>query len=411
MALKLKCDFTLLATGQTLSWLGNGFQSVALPVAVVLNGGSASELGLVMASSVAAMLVGTLFGGVWADRLQPSLVMVGSDMIRLIATLGLAVMFSTDHPSLGLLCALTAISSCAGSFFAPAMTALKPMLTTPEKLQSANARLSLLQTSCAVIGPAAGGLVVAAFGAPIGFAVDAASFLASIVTVAFIRARVSRGPADRMLRDLRAGWAEIRRHDWLQAGIFAATGYHIANGIILVLIPIVAVQDLGGASATGAIYAAEGLGGVVGATIALRFKPRRMLLAGWLALLVMPIWALSYVWPAELGAILIGAVVGYAGLTFFSVAWETAIQDHVPHRLLARVASWDMLTSFIAMPIGSALAGPLANALGIKPLFAICAVVLLLASVSPLLVAGSRRLTRPLMATSAHAGLDPLHGS
>jgi len=89
-----------------------------------------------------------------------------------------------------------------------------------------------------------------------------------------------------------------------------------------------------------------------------------------------------------------GAVVGYAGLSFFGVAWETAIQDHVPHRSLGKVASWDQLTSFIAMPVGNALAGPLAQAYGINPVLVACAMVFLVASLAPLFVRGSRNLTR-----------------
>jgi MFS family permease len=95
-----------------------------------------------------------------------------------------------------------------------------------------------------------------------------------------------------------------------------------------------------------------------------------------------------------LAAVLAGAVLGYAGLFYFDVAWETAIQDHVPHRVLARVASWDIVTSFAAMPIGSALAGPLASAFGIRTVLAGCAVILLAAAIVPLLVKGSRTIVR-----------------
>ena len=80
---------------------------------------------------------------------------------------------------------------------------------------------------------------------------------------------------------------------------------------------------------------------MIGAAIAMRFKPVRILRAGWLTLLLMPLWVLAYVWPGVLAAVAVGAVIGYAGLSFFAVAWETAIQDQVPHRVLARVASWD----------------------------------------------------------------------
>jgi MFS family permease len=387
-------DFRLLATGQTLSWVGNGFQTVALAVAVVKAGGGAGDLGLVMASSVVAMLVCSLFGGVWADRLQPQRVMVGSDLVRLAGAVTLAVMFVGHGYHLGLLCAVAAISSGAGSFFSPAMSSLKPLLVPVEQRQRANATLSMLQTGSSVVGPALGGLTVAAFGATAGFAVNAASFLASMAAALLLRVRAERGPHESMLREMGEGWREISKRDWLVGGLFAATAYHVANGVILVLVQVVAIQRLGGASAAGFIAAAEGLGGFIGAGLGLRFRPRHPLRAGWLTLMLMPVWALAYVWPAALVAVMAGAVIGYAGLFFFDVAWETAIQDHVPHRALGRVSSWDYLTSFIAMPIGNALAGPLSGAYGINRVLVACAAVLLLSSVSQFAIPGVRKMTR-----------------
>jgi MFS family permease len=386
-------DFRLLATGMTLSWLGGGFQTVALAVAVVVAGG-AGDLGLVMAGSVVAMLACGLFGGVWADRVQPTRVMVLSDAVRFAATGGMALMFAANAYHLPLLCALAAVSAGAGSFFSPAMTSLKPMLVSADRRQSTNATLSLLQTTCAVIGPAIGGVVVAVYGAPAGFAVNAVSFLASLVAAVLIRARAERAPRTGMLSELGEGWREIRRRDWLLVGVLAATVYHIANGVILVLVQVVAVERLGGANAVGLIASAEGLGGVIGAAIAIRYRPRRLLRAGWFTLLLMPLWAFAYVWPAVLVAVIAGAIIGYAGLSFFGVAWETAIQDHIPHRSLGKVASWDQLTSFIAMPLGNALAGPLASAYGIDPVLVVCGFVLLVSSAAPLAVRGSRELIR-----------------
>jgi MFS family permease len=406
-------DFRLLAIGQSLSWLGNGFQIVALAAAIILSGGGAGDLGIVLASSIVAMLGCTLFGGVWADRVQPQLVMVLSDLVRCLAVTAMAVMFGTDHRSLPLLCVLAAITAGAGAFFSPAMTALKPMLVTLERRQAANATLSLLQTTSSVLGPALGGVTVAAFGATAGFAIDAASFVASMATVAVIRARVQRSPHAGMLHELGEGWSEVRQRDWLLSGVLAATVYHVANGVVLVLTQVVAIRDLGGASALGVIAASQGLGGVVGAAIAIRYKPVRLLRAGWFTLLLMPIWVLSYVWPAALTAVALGAVLGYAGLSFFSVAWETAIQDHVPHRVLARVASWDTLTSFIGMPLGNALAGPLAHLFGTNRVFVGCAAVLFASGLAPLAVTGSRQLVRPAAApppTDDALRLAELHG-
>lgn len=111
-------DFRLLAAGQALSWWGNGFQTIALAAAVVLSGGGAGQLGVVMACSVLAMLACTLFGGVWADRLQPRTVMVAADLIRMVSVAGMAVLFST-----------------------PGMTALIPMVVTPQGRPAAAARM------------------------------------------------------------------------------------------------------------------------------------------------------------------------------------------------------------------------------------------------------------------------------
>ncbi|MEU4691125.1 MFS transporter [Actinoplanes sp. NPDC023714] len=387
-------DFRLLATGQALSWLGNGFQTVALAVAVVTTGGGAGDLGLVMASSVVTLLIGTLFGGVWADRLQPQRVMVASDLVRFLATAGIAAMFATGGYHLALLCSLTVVSAAAGSFFSPAMTALKPLLVPVERRQSANATLSMLQTACGIAGPTLGGITVAAAGSAAGFAANAFSFLLSLVAAAMISVRAERGPRSPMLAELAAGWKEIRTRDWLMGGLFGATVYHIANGMILVLVQVIAVERLGGAHAVGLIYAAEGLGGFLGAALGMRFRPRRLLRAGWLALMLMPLWALAYVWPGVLWAVLAGAVAGYAGLLFYDVAWETAIQDNVPQRILGRVASWDYVTSFLAMPIGNALAGPLSAHFGTDRVMTCCAAVLFLATASQLLIPGTRRLTR-----------------
>jgi hypothetical protein len=133
---------------------------------------------------------------------------------------------------------------------------------------------------------------------------------------------------------------------------------------------------------------------VTGAAIALRWRPRRLLRAGWLTLTLMALWPLAYVWPGVLVAVMAGAVLGYAGLSFYAVAWDTAVQDHVPHRLLARVTSWDVLTSFLALPLGNALAGPVSSALGVNRTLTIGALILLVASLVPLALTGTRRLTR-----------------
>ncbi|GAB1645942.1 MFS transporter [Krasilnikovia sp. MM14-A1259] len=282
----------------------------------------------------------------WADRLQPQRVMIAADVVRFATTAAMAIMFGSGHYSLPALCALAAASAGAGAFFSPALMALKPLLVAPARRQSTNATLSLVQTCCSVLGPALGGLTGARFGASTGFAVNAASFLASAAAALFIRARAERAPGAGMWHDLGAGWREIRTRDWLLAGVLSATLYHIANGVVFVLVQVIAVERLGGAGAAGFVASAEGLGGVIGAAVALRLRPVRLLRAGWFALLLMPLWALAYVWPGVL------------------------------------------------LPVGNALAGPLSETFGMNRVLVVCALVFAVAAAAPLLVPASRRLTR-----------------
>jgi MFS family permease len=385
-------DFRLLVGGQGLSWLGDAFHPIALAFALVASGGSATDLGLVLACGVVARLACTLVGGVWADRLRPQTIMVAADLVRAAAAGALAVLYLGDHHPLPLLCALVAVFGGAGAFFYPAMSSLKPTLVPVAQRRSANATLNAVQTASLTVGPAAAGVLIATFGAPFGFAVNAVSFLASAATVVLIRVRADRAVRVGFLTELRGGFTALRARDWLFWGVVAAGVYHVANGVVLVTVNIIALRELGGPSALGVIAAAEGLGGVIGSVIAMRVRPSRPLVAGFIALGLMPVWVLAYVWPGALTGVLLGAVIGYSGLMFFGVCWETAIQNHVPHDLLARVSSWDILTSFVGMPVGQALAGVLTDRFGTHPVLVACAGVILVSGVGPLAVRGTRRL-------------------
>ena len=237
-------------------------------------------------------------------------------------------------------------------------------MTPTGRRQSANATINLLQSATQVVGPAAGGLLVATAGPVPAFTLNAVTFVLSAFTVALVRAVAVRGERRGMLSELGEGWREIRSRDWLLAGLVSAAVYHVAFGAVFVLAQVVAIRELGGASAVGFIATAGGVGGLLGGFLALRAHPRRPLAVAFAALGLMPVYVLSFVWPALLPVVLLAAAVAFAGLMFFSVVWDTALQDGVPHRVLARVSSWDIMVSFIGVPLGNAVAGPLAHAYG-----------------------------------------------
>ena len=95
-------------------------------------------------------------------------------------------------------------------------------------------------------------------------------------------------------------------------------------------------------------------------------------------------------WPGLLLVVLLAAAVAFAGLMFFSVVWDTALRDGVAHRVLARVSSWDIMVSFIGVPLGNAAAGPLAQAYGEHTVLTYAAIIVGLAGIGPLAVSGVR---------------------
>ncbi|MGZ4630158.1 MFS transporter [Oryzihumus sp.] len=384
--------FRLLAAGQGLSWLGDALVTVALSVAIVQSGGSASDLGLVVGTGMAARMAFLLVGGVWADRLRPQRLMVLCDVVRAVAQLLLAADLGHSHPSTASLCGLYVLTGAAGAFFRPAMASLQPLVVPDSDRHGANAFLGLLRNGANVAGPALAGVLVATAGAPVAFVANAATYAASAVTVALVRVDAPRSARQPMWHELAAGWTEVRSRDWYWKNLLGHGVWNTAFGVLAVLGPVVAIHRLGGAAAMGVIGTAVGAGGVLGGFVAMAVHPRRPLLAGNAGLALTGLLAASYAWPCQLWVVVAAAVVAMLGLAFLNACWETIVQDQVPHTVLARVSSWDDLTSFVGIPVGNALAGPLAAAYGPEHTLVVTAGVFVVASLAPLLSRSVRRL-------------------
>lgn len=387
-------ELRTLLTGLTLSWVGDAFQQVALPVAVVLAGGSAGQLAAVMTAQFGVRLVFMLLGGVAADRFSPRRQMILADVGRMVSAIALAWLFWSGHWSTLGLVACTVVSSVCGSFFAPAFMVLRTAMTEPRDRQQVNGLLTTIRTSAQIVGPVAGGAVVAATTPTLAFGVNAATYLASIGAVLVVRRNEPASPASgsSMWQDLREGARAVLERGWLTVGLLAASVYHLANGVLLVIVPLFVVKHLGGGTAYGLVSGAEAAGGLVGALVAMRHRVRHPLRWGWSALALIVLWPLSFVWPQTLPAVLAATIVAYAGLFYFDTHWGTAVQT-VPERLLGRVSAIDSVTSFVMLPVGSSLAPLLTHVFGLRPTILVCAAVLLGAGLSPLLFRSVRSFT------------------
>lgn len=414
--------FRLLWVGQATSTLGDGLVPVALAFAVIQTlDRSATALGIVLAAHMLPLVAFVLVGGVWADRLPRQLVMLASDVVRGTAQATLAVLLLTGAAELWHVIVLIAIYGTAEAFFQPAATGLVPAAVSAPRLQQANALIGLSRSTSFIVGPAVAGVIAATTNPGIVFVVDAATFVVSAFCLALLRPPrpVREGVRQSFLADLAGGWRELVAHRWLWVIVaWASTYLGIVVAPFMTLGPVIAKESLGGASAWGLIAAGWGAGSLAGFLIALRWKPGRpMLVCTLLVLLVAPAIALLAL-RAPAPVIALAQAIGGIGMGLFGAVWQTTLQQHVREEALSRVSAWDWMGSFVFLPLGLVLAGPVSDAIGISTtLWAAFAwavlstfVVLLVREVRDL-----RRLEEPepekLLAALPGEPAEALHGS
>ncbi len=386
-------QFRLLFIGQTLSQAGTSILPIAL-IFAVLDFGSASALGIVSAALLVPNLCLMLFGGVWADRLPRQKVMLYADLVRGASQAVAAFLLITGGANTWNFAVLAAMYGTANAFFNPASTGLIPDTVSPGRLQEANALMSLSRTSLNVIGPAVGGALVVLIGPGWLFALDALSFFLSAVFLARVRPPERKVVRQGMRSELARGWREVRSRSWIWISIGYFGIWNLAFAPYWILGPVVAKQDLGGASDWGIVMTLAAVGGVAGGFVALRFKPRFPLRAAYLliALYALPLLLVAKPFPAVV--IGVGAAIGAATLEVSNTLWYTTLQQHVPREALSRVSSYELLGSLIFQPIGFVLAGPLAHVFGIRPTLIGAAVVLAAAALLVTAVPSIRDLRR-----------------
>jgi predicted MFS family arabinose efflux permease len=293
--------------------------------------------------------------------------MIGSDLVRAAAQVVLAVAAFTATGQLWVFMLASFASGAASAFFQPASTGLIPQTVSAQRLQQANATLSLSQSTAFMVGPIVSGMVVAFAGSGWVFAFDAVTFVVSAVFLASLRVpalgRMQRGT---FVSDLADGWREVVSRRWLVASLGAFAFGNLAFAAFFVLGPVTVDRLYGGASDWGLLMGLFGLGGVLGGAISLRWRPARPLVAGFGMLLLAPAMLLLLSTTPPLAALAVGMVAFSSSIAFVNTVWHTTVQEQVPPESLSRVSSYDWMVSLLIFPAGSALAGPISEALGTR---------------------------------------------
>jgi len=384
----------LLVAGQTVSMFGDGVALVALTLLVLDTTHSVSKLAWFAAARMVPLVVFLLIGGAVVDRFSRRTLLLISDSVRAVLTIGLTVLIGLHVLTFTELMAFGFFFGLFDALFSPAMTAITPEIVDEDLLPAMNAIRPLSSNLVGnMIGPAVGG-VLAAWSTTWAIGIDASTFVVSAGALALMHAtpRPERHTETTMRADIREGIGYVTKTRWIWTTLASVT---FINALIFtpmfILIPFFLRHDLHTSKAlVGVAFAVSGASGALGAFISGNLKiPRRRIRTMWIywsigALVVLGFGVATNYWEV----LIIPLVVSPMAL-MGNVIWESMLQTEVPRELLGRVSSVDFFVSFGLSPVGLVVAGALTGAIGVRSYF----VVMALVTVTPgLYILTSRRI-------------------
>ena len=386
-------SFRYLFFGRLFTVLGNGIAPIALAFAVLDIGGSASDLGIVVASRSLCNVLFLLVGGVVADRYSRSRVLVSSAVVAAVSQAIVAWSVLDGSATVVSLTLLGALNGAAAGIALPASSALVPQVVPATHLRQANALIQLGIYGGTVMGASLGGIITSAVGPGWGLAIDALGFAVSAPLYFLIHVKSNKAAASQgnILLDIKEGWAEFAGRSWIWSIVLQFAIINVAfNGIVEVFGPMIADASFGRAQ-WGIIVAAHSVGLIAGSFLAMKWHPRRDLLIGAMlaGLCALPIFMLSQ--NATAALLIVGFFIAGVSLGLFGVTWAHALQTHIPPDKLARVYAYDAMGSFIAIPFGQLVAGPLATHFGMSAVLLMSALAVVMATAGVGLVPAIRQ--------------------
>src|ERR1700722_10844127 len=405
-------DFQLLWGGQAISLLGSQTSKIAYPLLVLAMTGSPAKAGIAGFAAMLGYLLFPLPAGGLADRYDRKRIMIGCDAIRLLAVGSIAVAGWAAHITYVQVLVAGFAEGTASVFFGVAQRAALPMLVHPSQRSVAVSQNEARQNAAQLAGPAlGGGLFGLSRAAP--FAADALSYLASLVTLPFIKAPMQAAsagarPPRRLLAELGEGLAFTWRQPFLRYSAFFAASVNILLQVLTLGLIVLARHDGASSALIGVIVGCMGAGGLVGAFAApwvQRKIPAGITITGcmwtWAVLLTLIVVVRVPVWLCP-----VVAVIGFAG-----PSWNVSVQPSrmqiTPNELLGRTSSVALQVAWGVIPLGSLLAGFLLQALSPAAAMTAVAAGMALTRLAAPVVTPVRRAGRPTPGAPGAAAAQP----
>ena len=364
-------SFTLLWTAGLISMIGSWMQTVAVGALVISDTGQATWAVLVAAGAFLPIGVLAPVGGALADRLPRRLVLAAGNLVAAATALVLALLVAAGHTNPGALVGLVTVQGAASALIGPFQQAILPDLVPRSDFLAAVSLNSAEFNLGRIAGPALAGATVAAYGYAVAFLANAASFLAVVIALAFVRLAAPSGHRTGLLASLHAGFSAARAEPSCRAAIGTIALVAFLASPFIALVPVMARHlTHGGARAvaqtTALLTTAQGIGAVAGALCLapLAYRLGRGRVLAW-SLAVLPAVLIAYSlsqtrWEGAVTLFLVGLV--YIGVLS---GLSTLIQLRAPEQYRGRVLSFFLVALGVAYPVGALAQGPIIDWIGL----------------------------------------------
>jgi MFS family permease len=363
-------DFRVVWFGQAISMTGTWMQAIAQGLLVLQLWDSAWGLGVVNVANAAPSLVIMLFGGVLADRADKRRILIVTQVVMMLLAFAVGLLVLTDRVEFWMIVLAAAALGVAFGYDMPAYQAFLPDLVPPEKIGQVVALNSSTFHGTRMIGPAIAGGVIRAFGLATAYFLNAASFIAVILSLLIVRYRSSPRPlAQRAsaIEGLRDGLRHARSRPYVLVLLaLTAVNTTFIFPILAVLTPFYVKEVLHqGPGVLGLLWAGSGVGSVLGALALIWWQAEARALRIWLAALVAPVGLVILAFTREPAvALLVMPFVSFAFSSQLGII-QIMLQESTPPDYRGRVMSLHGITFNGTMPVAALAASGLAAFAGL----------------------------------------------
>lgn len=350
-------DYRLLFIGQVISFLGSMVSYVAVPYQVYELTQDNATVGMIGIVQLVPVLIFGILGGTFADRINRRKLLVLSEFILCLFVAGLAINASRSSPSVALIFVLVALMQAVLGFHRPAMEALTQSIVEAGDYSAIGALNSFRYSFGAIVGPAVGGMIIAAFGVRGAYLFDITTF--GVALISFARMKSLPDPISTQkspLADAREGLGFALSKPEL-IGTYLIDIVAMAFAFPVALFPAMS-QNWGGAQAAGILFSAMATGSLVmtllsGWTTHIAHRGRGVVIsAGLWGLFIVGTGFTDSLWLCFAFLALAGAADMVSAL-FRSVIWN----ETVPNSLRGRLSGIEMISYMTGPLIGNARAG------------------------------------------------------